>query len=74
MGENIIKNERAFWGLTKNALKKKEGKWSKNKNERAAPSNVKIWILAPSIYIGLLPINYVDKNLGMKSARFSALG
>ena len=30
------KNERAFWGLTKNALQKKEGKWLKKKREGSA--------------------------------------
>ena len=31
MGRKNKKNERAFWGLIKNALKKKEGKWLKKK-------------------------------------------
>ena len=53
---------------TKNALEKKEGKWSKLKNERAAPSNFKIQFLAPSIYIGL--VNSLKFHGNKKSVKF----
>ena len=66
------KNERAFWGHTKNALEKKEGKWSKLKNGRAAPSNFKIQFLAPSIYIGLIATQYQNIQKKVPTTRFSA--